>query len=479
MSKVRISGLNTESHCGYCKSYGSSSFGITSNLMRSSDYESLMLKGWRRCGSYYYKPDVPNSCCKLNTIRCDVANFQASKNQKKAKNRFDRFLSGTKSESEKKNKRLDNRLQVPEQLSNLIKQALIVSLQGQTEFIEHYLKIKRNMPNRTAQFGHYSISSTLVVCSINKNIEKSAFHELLLQSISKCLENSQWSILNSKNFHININDSQPNEAAGELNENRMEVDGEKHEYTTEIVPADFSQESFEVYKEYQISIHHDDPNSLSKAGYSNFLCGKNLIAEKPSAQCPLGLGNFHQLHRIDGKLIAVGVLDFLPSGVSSVYFFYSPKYQNLSLGVISALKEIELVQNNKTETFKYYYMGFYIDTCQKMKYKGEYLPSQLLCPKNYVWVNIEKCLQNKEAHRFLELHQCDEETKGKFDDDMNWNNVNYLDFLLENMKIELNSSVISLKNLNQSGISFVASLMLEAQRFFSKSLIKRLVFKFS
>lgn len=479
MSKVKISGLNRGGHCGYCQSNGSVSYGITSNLMRSSDYESLMLKGWRRCGSYYYKPDIPNSCCKLNTIRCDVSNFLPSKSQKKAKNRFDRFISGTKSESEKKNKRQENKLQVPDQLKTLIKQAIIESLNNQSEFTEDYIKVVKNMPNRTAQFGHYSVSSTLVVCSINKNIEKSEFHNVFLQALSRYLENSQWSILSSKNFHINITDNQPPDAGRDLNDARMEVDIEKHEYTTEIVPADFSQESFEVYKEYQICVHHDNPNSLSKAGYSNFLCGKNLIAEKPSPQYPLGLGNFHQLHRVDGKLIAVGVLDFLPSGVSSVYFFYSPKYQNLSLGVISALKEIELVQTNKTDTFKYYYMGFYIDTCQKMRYKGEYLPSQLLCPKNYVWVSIEKCLQAKETHRFLELHQCDEETKGKFDDDMNWSNVNYLDFLLENMKIELSGSVISIKNLNQSGVSFVVNLMLEAQRFFSKSLIKRLVFKFS
>ena len=41
------------------------------------------------------------------------------------------------------------------------------------------------------------------------------------------------------------------------------------------------------------------------------------------------------------KLVAVGVLDVLPSGVSSVYFFYDPDYKHLSLGKFSALKEIE------------------------------------------------------------------------------------------------------------------------------------------
>ena len=31
------------------------------------------------------------------------------------------------------------------------------------------------------------------------------------------------------------------------------------------------------------------------------------------------LGSWHQCYRLDGKLIAVAVLDFVPNGVSSVY----------------------------------------------------------------------------------------------------------------------------------------------------------------
>lgn len=68
-------------------------------------------------------------------------------------------------------------------------------------------------------------------------------------------------------------------------------------------------------------------------------------------------------HRIDGKLVGVGVLDILPSGVSSVYFFYDTDYEFLKLGTVSALKEIELIQMYMNDVFKYYYMGFYVDSC--------------------------------------------------------------------------------------------------------------------
>ena len=41
---------------------------------------------------------------------------------------------------------------------------------------------------------------------------------------------------------------------------------------------------------------------------------------------------------MDGKLIAVGVLDILPQCVSSVYFYYDTDYSFLSPGVYSALR---------------------------------------------------------------------------------------------------------------------------------------------
>lgn len=43
---------------------------------------------------------------------------------------------------------------------------------------------------------------------------------------------------------------------------------------------------------------------------------------------------------LDGKFIAVGVVDLVPNGLSSVYFFYDPEYKDYRLGVFSALIEI-------------------------------------------------------------------------------------------------------------------------------------------
>jgi len=41
---------------------------------------------------------------------------------------------------------------------------------------------------------------------------------------------------------------------------------------------------------------------------------------------------------------------------------------------------------------KYYYMGYYIHSCSKMRYKARFRPSYLLCPLQYTWHAIDKCI---------------------------------------------------------------------------------------
>jgi arginine-tRNA-protein transferase len=101
-------------------------------------------------------------------------------------------------------------------------------------------------------------------------------------------------------------------------------------------------------------------------------------------------GGFHQQYRIDGKLVAVGVIDVMPRCLSSVYLFYDPDYDALNMGTVTALKEIEWVQKTSKSTPKLneYYMGYYIHSCKKMKYKGTFRPSELLCPERFTWYII-------------------------------------------------------------------------------------------
>jgi len=75
---------------------------------------------------------------------------------------------------------------------------------------------------------------------------------------------------------------------------------------------------------------------------------------------------------IKDQLVAVGVVDILHQVLSNVYFFYDPNYKKLSLGVFGTLQEIDYIKKNNKNfpEFKFYYMGLFIQSIQKMNYKG-------------------------------------------------------------------------------------------------------------
>ncbi|XP_069836356.1 arginyl-tRNA--protein transferase 1 isoform X2 [Dendropsophus ebraccatus] len=162
------------------------------------------------------------------------------------------------------------------------------------------------------------------------------------------------------------------------------------------------ESSAALYAKYQMSVHKDLPYECGPGEFTRFLCDSPLEAETRPDGISCGYGSFHQQYWLDGKIIAVGVIDILPYCVSSVYLYYDPEYSFLSLGVYSALREIAFTRElqKKAADLCYYYMGFYIYTCPKMRYKGQYKPSQLLCPETYSWVPIEKCLPLLETSKY-------------------------------------------------------------------------------
>ncbi|KXZ47297.1 hypothetical protein GPECTOR_36g23 [Gonium pectorale] len=177
-----------------------------------------------------------------------------------------------------------------------------------------------------------------------------------------------------------------------------------------LVPSEFSEEEYRLYERYQVVQHHDDPEELSREAFKRFLVESPLRpvgrAQDPGAPADCGYGSFHQQYWLDGKLIAVGVVDVLPRCLSSVYLFWDPELPSLALGRFTALQEIRWVLQHvaASPSLRYYYMGFYIHTCPKMRYKADYRPSDLLCPRRKVWVRITpELLRAVEQQPYLEL----------------------------------------------------------------------------
>nr|CAG4640860.1 EOG090X06AF [Eulimnadia texana] len=169
------------------------------------------------------------------------------------------------------------------------------------------------------------------------------------------------------------------------------------------------EEEHTLYVKYQVAIHNDKPEKCTLQQFTKFLVNSPLNEWIPADGPPKGYGSFHQQYRIDGKLIAVAVLDILPHCVSSVYFFYDPEYSFLSLGTYSSLREIGLVRelSTKCPELCWYYLGYYIHTCPKMRYKRQYNPSYLACPETYRWVCLPDCLPRLEQSKYSRLDPDD------------------------------------------------------------------------
>lgn len=148
-------------------------------------------------------------------------------------------------------------------------------------------------------------------------------------------------------------------------------------------PAAFTTEKYQLFKNYQQNVHKEGPDEISQTGFKRFLCQSPL---KRTSRTVNGkeqlLGSYHQCYWLDGRLIAMGVLDLLPHCVSGVYMLYHSDFAEWQFGKLSALREAALALEGG---YEYYYMGYYIHSCTKMKYKGDYKTQYILDPESYEW----------------------------------------------------------------------------------------------
>ena len=156
-----------------------------------------------------------------------------------------------------------------------------------------------------------------------------------------------------------------------------------HNLTITLEPDNYTEEKYTVFENYQRNVHHEPPQKINRSGFKNFLCHSPLPRSKQTFDGrERRLGSYHQCYRLDGQLIAVGVLDLLPQCVSAVYFMYDDSVHQHGFGKLGALREIALA---KEEGYIWWYAGFYIHSCVKMRYKGDYSPQYVLDPESYNW----------------------------------------------------------------------------------------------
>lgn len=76
-----------------------------------------------------------------------------------------------------------------------------------------------------------------------------------------------------------------------------------------------------------------------------------------------------------GRLVGLGLFDTTPRALSAAFFFYDPDYARLSLGTANVLS---LIEDARQAGRPYVYLGYRVEGCASLRYKGAFRPHELL-----------------------------------------------------------------------------------------------------
>lgn len=136
--------------------------------------------------------------------------------------------------------------------------------------------------------------------------------------------------------------------------------------STYIQKPALSHEHLELFEKYHLYMHEkkgwDYSPTNSEHYYNSFVSGASDFG-------------YEVQYIFENKLIGVDLIDILPDGVSSIYFYYNPDYAHYSLGKLSLYKQIQYAQRaNKA----WIYLGYYVKDCPSLSYKAMYKPYKTL-----------------------------------------------------------------------------------------------------
>ncbi|HZI06628.1 MAG TPA: arginyltransferase [Archangium sp.] len=75
------------------------------------------------------------------------------------------------------------------------------------------------------------------------------------------------------------------------------------------------------------------------------------------------------------RLVGLGICDETPQAWSAVYFFHDPAYAHCSLGTANVVFQVELA---RARGIPHLYLGYRVQECASLRYKGAFRPHELL-----------------------------------------------------------------------------------------------------
>ena len=425
------------------------SWQFTSNKFSTIDYERLYSLGWNRCGKQFYKVNLGKSQIQVYSTRISINDFKPDKQQKKSNKKFLKYIFGLCKQDEiKVALGYEKSIQITPDCFTLQDSLNKILDTSANNLLQTYLipeQMTKRFSPKKLDFSHSNLKQKIncgLPCSIKnylknnfqKNFDISKIEKDLVQSIATQIESKKLSDLvtvssGGKGFLIfEISETNYNQ----ITESDYLIEKAIHEYSTNkniqnlvrshyqiiIKPAVYNEEAFNLFVKYQSDIHNCKATiDAKRQAFINNLCLSPLFdvknhyeadnffydldeLDKIRSNCvlnefPIYQGTYHLHHRLEGKLIAVSVVDILPETFYSSYFFYDPNFLEMELGKVSVQFEVEYAKSLRKEEplIKYYTLGLYSQECKKNKYKIEFHPSQILCPYTYQWVLMSQEIQ--------------------------------------------------------------------------------------
>ncbi|XP_066880601.1 arginyl-tRNA--protein transferase 1 isoform X25 [Kogia breviceps] len=371
--------------CGYCKNEsGSRSNGMWAHSMTVQDYQDLIDRGWRRSGKYVYKPVMNQTCCPQYTIRCRPLQFQPSKSHKKVLKKMLKFLAkGEISKGSCEDEPMEPTMEdaVASDFALINKLDIQCDLKTLSDDLKESLKSEEKKKGKSSESNELIQSQDMEEkldsgepshsvkvhtlpqpgkgadlskppCRKAKEIRKERKRlKLMRQNPGGKLEGFQVQCQPPSLFPPKAKSNQPKsledlifESLPESASHKFEVRVVRSSPPSSQFKATF-QESYQVYKRYQMVVHKDPP-------------------DKPTVS--------------QVRLVPVS--------------FEDPEFKSSFSQSFSLYVKYQMAVHQDPP-----------DECGKTE--GQYRPSDLLCPETYVWVPIEQCLPSLENSKYCRFNQ--------------------------------------------------------------------------
>jgi arginine-tRNA-protein transferase len=138
--------------------------------------------------------------------------------------------------------------------------------------------------------------------------------------------------------------------------------------TRALKPADATTEQFALLRRYLNSRHAE--GGMADMTYSDYAA----MVEETAVRTHIVEYRYSSGPE-RGKLAAAALIDALADGLSMVYSFFDPNENRRSLGVYTILDHI---QQARAAGFAHLYLGYWIAGSEKMDYKAQFRPLELL-----------------------------------------------------------------------------------------------------